>query len=140
MHTRQIDTKLLMAEIGHRISDTKRLQILNVCMRDRMDDTHERTQRRVTFLRSIRECNEHGSVAVVWSGMDCDCVKYSGEVRIVEASLQAVCAHIDSVYDSADGTCSFTIEKPSSAEKIEYTSRDLAFEAYENDHPHHITC
>ena len=139
LHTRRdIDVPLLMAEIGHRLSDPKRLQILNVCIRDRLDEAHERTQRRASFVRNISELAQGGRVALVWSGMDCDCVRYSGEVEIVEATVMAVQQAIDNRMEWVDGPTSFQLMTPADAATEQYTSRDLALEAYENGHPHHI--
>jgi hypothetical protein len=78
-------------------------------------------------------------VAVVWSGRDCDGVQYSGEVRLVPANPKDVEEHIDHTHKWADGPCDYAIMKPSEAEKIEYTSRDLTMEAFENGRTYDIT-
>jgi len=76
-------------------------------------------------------------IKVVESGMDCDCVKYSGRVHTCEATVKAFEELHDRIAEWADGPFSLSIVPWS--QKITYTSRDLALEAYENGHPHHIT-
>ncbi len=76
-------------------------------------------------------------VKVVESGMDCDCVQYSGRVHTCEATFEAYEKMHDDIAEWADGPFSLTIVPWS--QKVTYTSRDRALEAYENGHPHHIT-
>lgn len=139
MHRHPINVSNLMAVIGHTLSDSRRLKILDTCLCERLFLLHQQTQKRASFLRSIVEMAEGGQVAVVWSGMDCDCVKYSNDVRLVEANKFAVEQHIDWMSDALDGPAGFYITSPSRAKQLKYNSRDLAMEAYENGHPHHIT-
>ena len=86
----------------------------------------------------IRACDEGGKIAMVESGMDCDCVRYSGKVTIVPATMAAYYEEYNRTAEWADGPFSFAIVRPSEAAGIEYASRDLALEAYENGHPHYI--
>lgn len=84
----------------------------------------------------IAECAEGGKVAMVWSGRDCDGVAYSGSVYVVPALLVAVLREADDQFSWADGPCNYCLMKPSDAAEIEYSSRDLAMEAYEDGHAH----
>ena len=78
------------------------------------------------------------TIAVVWSGRDCDGVRYSGQVYMVEATREAVIEHINHEYEWADGPCSWRLMRPSEARSIQYTSRDLTLEAFEDGHAHVI--
>ena len=107
-------------------------------MYGRLSQAHERTQRRLNHLNRIRNWSEAGQIAVVWSGRDCDGVRYSGNVYLVEATVADVDEHINHTYAWADGPCSFYLERPSVARGIEATSRDLTLEAFEDGHQHVI--
>lgn len=89
-------------------------------------------QERKLLADRIMLCAENGKIAVVQSGMDCDCVEYDGQVTILSATVPAFVARHDKVADWADGPFSLRIVPPSRAENIVPTSRDRALEAYEN--------
>ena len=93
---------------------------------------------RINALAQMADCTENGKVALIESGMDCDCVRYSGRVHIVDATEQAVEDLFEHVAKWADGPFNLSFCKPSVAEQVQYTSRDLALEAFENGHPHSI--
>ena len=93
---------------------------------------------RAQALAEMAACTENGKVALIESGMDCDCVRYSGRVHIVDATEEAVEELYDYVYKWADGPVSLAFCKPSVAKQVRYTSRDLALEAFEDGHPHSI--
>jgi hypothetical protein len=121
------------------IRDPLRLKLLH------MEFERESESWFVTALRerrsihnAIKTMAQRGKVAVVWSGRDCDCVRYSGEVRLVKATWKAIVDHIDQTYKWADGPCGYHFTTPSKAKKIERESRDLALEAFENGHPYYI--
>jgi hypothetical protein len=119
---------------------------------------HARTQQRIRENAIIAEAQRTGTaVAVVWSGRDCDCVSYSGDVSLVKldetglapdscdangdpfTSLRAaVDRHIEQTYYWADGPCSYYITTEAAAKQISYASRDLALEAFEDGHAHVI--
>lgn len=128
----------LMAQCG--VRDGRRLHLLAKMesLYHKLEEATERRVRRQTFLRHIREYAEGGQVAVVWSGRDCDGVRYTGYVRLVEATVQAVAEHIAHTYEWADGPCACYIERPSVGRFIESHSRDLVMEAFEDGHPHVI--
>lgn len=87
---------------------------------------------------TIERCAEHGKVALVESGMDCDCVSYGNHATVLDADLKAVEAHIDSALSWADGPMHFCLMTPSEAALLKPRSRDLAAEAHEDGHPHSI--
>ena len=86
--------------------------------------------------KAIAELAEHGRVAVVESGRDCDGVQYSGRVRIIRARLKDFLELEDGIAEWADGPFRLQLERPSIARRIEAQSRDLALEAFENGHQH----
>jgi hypothetical protein len=112
------------------------LRFLDRHFADSLQEATDRRMQRQGFLNAIANRAEGGKVAVVWSGMDCDCVRFSGVVSIVDADKASVEAHIEREYEYAEGPLSFYITKPSDAAKIHYESRDLAMEAFEDGHAH----
>lgn len=120
--------------------DIRRLWFLN-----RLEQRHgmleqatEARQRRQALHRRIAECAEDGQVALIESGMDCDCVQYSGYVSLCDATVAAFDAEYAHRAKWADGPFSIAIERPSVARGIRRESRDLAAEAFEDGHPHSI--
>ena len=120
------------------LPDGRRLHLLNLLLRDSLEEQHAATQRRLNMHRRITECDEGGMVALIESGMDCDGVRYAGRVHLVPATWQAVVAREDEIYKWADGPCNLYIERPSVADEVEYQSRDLALEAFEDGHPYSL--
>jgi len=92
--------------------------------------------RRAELIGRIQECAEGGQVALIESGMDCDCVQYSGRVHMVDATYWAVIKKEEDIAQWADGTFSLYVDKPSSAGRIVPESRDLVLEAFEDGHRH----
>ena len=74
--------------------------------------------------------------AVVWSGVDADCVSWGNRVDIVSSSYVQIEKMLNDVYEGSEGSIDFYYEKPSIAKKLTETSRDLAMEAFEEGHPH----
>lgn len=104
----------------------------------RMAELHARTQLCIAQHRAVRVMAEGGQVAVVWSGRDCDGIRYTGDVRLVDASLPALREHIRKTEEWADGPCSYTLMAPSVAALIHPTERDLNAEAFEEGRSHCI--
>jgi hypothetical protein len=132
------------------VPEGARLKIAHLIRWEHYESAHAATQRRLALHRQIEECAEYVSfvssglgplfysarfVAIVESGMDCDCVEYSGKVSIVPADWRAVIKHMDDAEKWADGPISFAIVSPSKARGIEYSSRDRIAEAFEDGHP-----
>ena len=90
------------------------------------------------YIHNAKNLAENGKVAVVWGGMDCDCVSFEGSVHIVDADWRSLIAHIDSQYEGAEGPMHYKIIPLSQIEDIEYSSRDLTLEAFEDGHPYLI--
>ena len=126
-----------MNEVLAGCPESTRLLIAHIAFRERLAVANEATQRRRAFIARIRNLAENGKVALVEGGMDCDGVRYSGKVRLVDATVAEVDAHIEHACNWADGPIHFSIEAPSVAEaEIEYESRDLGMEAFEDGHSH----
>ena len=118
------------------MNDSLKLWLLNQIEKHhgRLSQATFYRQRRQGIAQQIAEHAEAGQIAVIESGRDCDGVCYSGYRHIIPASVQALDALANRLAKSADGFISLTIARPS--EDIEYTSRDLTLEAFENGHPH----
>jgi hypothetical protein len=117
------------------MKESKRLKLLaKHCSRQ----WERAAKARINFHKRISDCAENGKVALIESGMDCDCVQYSGRVTIIDADWRKIDDEIDHIGKWADGPFCISIEKPSIANEIEYNSRDLALEAFEDGHPHLI--
>ena len=91
--------------------------------------------KRVELQKLISAKSERGQVVILESGMDCDCVAFSNRKYKVEALPVAVRAMMDRIYENAEGPCHLSIVSPSTAKSMDYSSHDLALEAYENGHP-----
>ncbi len=142
------------------MTDAQKLKFLNRVFGDSALEMHHKTQNRIMFLNALKPVSEGGmvelhtrgrllndgmvqvtapTIAVVWSGMDCDCSAYSNKVRFIDVTYDAkfvVEDHILKAYEYADGPCNWFLMKPSEAERLTYHSRDLALEAFEDGHPH----
>lgn len=118
-----------------------RLHVLNVVYEKDPDVVAAREHRHMVFatLAHIRDCAENGRIAVIESGMDCDCVQYDGVVHECDATIQGYRALCDRIAESSDGRFYLRIVKPSDAQNVKYRSRDRAFEAYENGHAGYVT-
>lgn len=99
--------------------------------------THHRKARQL-LVNSVKNFAEGGEVAVVWNGRDCDGVRYHNAVSYVEATVKAVDEHIEHTYAWADGPCSYYITTPTYGRTLQYDSRDLVAEAFEDGHAHVI--
>lgn len=104
-----------------------------------MDNRRDHLAERAKMVSRIRELAEDGQIGLSRSGMDCDCVQYSGVTSIMPAVPMAVFREIEKIYEHADGPCSVGVVSPSTARATEYRSYDRALEAYENGHAHRIT-
>lgn len=119
-------------------AETLILRLLDAAHANSLAKRHRSTQARIEFHRRVRDCAEAGRVALVRSGVDCDYVRYSGDVCYVEADWRKVDERIAHDLEWADGPMRHVIERPSVAARIGYESRDLALEAFEDGHPHYI--
>ena len=114
------------------------LWAINKLGAQRVQQLHARTQLCLVQHRAIAVMAEAGKVAVVWSGRDCDGIRYAGDVRLIDANLAALREHIRKTEEWADGPCSYTLMAPSVAALIHPTERDLNAEAFEDGHAHCI--
>lgn len=93
---------------------------------------------RAVLASTLKAHAENGMVAVIESGRDCDGVAYDGRVSLIPAMVVAYERHDQQIAEYADGPYHLSICTPSAAKSIEYTSRDLTMEAFENGHQHVI--
>ena len=89
---------------------------------------------RAEIAPHLRACHENGKVAIVQSGMGCDCVKYCHSSIYDGMTAIQFQRERDSAYEWADGPIGIRFCRPS--ETPDSYSRDLAMEAYEDGHPH----
>ena len=96
----------------------------------------DRLVEKENIVSHIKSKTENGKVAVVWSGVDADCVSWGNRVEVVSSSYVQIEKMLNDTYEGSEGSIDFYYEKPSIAEKLTETSRDLAMEAFEEGHPH----
>jgi hypothetical protein len=112
------------------------LKLLNVIHAPKIARLKARRQHRQGLPARIAELARNDKIWVIESGMDCDCNKYSGFVHEIPATLAALDKLTARLEDWADG--SYTLELAAPDSEVEYSSRDLAAEAFENGNPHYI--
>ena len=100
--------------------------------KDTVDPLAEKAQ----YIDRLNRYAEDGQILLVWSGMDCDCVQFSGDVQRCKATFYAVEKAIEDTLHYAEGPMHFYFERPSARDEIVRTSRDLVLEAFEDGHPH----
>jgi hypothetical protein len=100
------------------------------------DRLHRVLTRRWKLQATIDEYASDGLIFLVESGRDCDGVQYSGHVHSCEATPVALHALEDSISDWADGPFSLSFIHKHEVKDIEYVSRDLTLEAFEDGHQH----
>jgi hypothetical protein len=113
-----------------------RLKMLNIFLRERVEEAHKATQYRRETLRRICEFAEGGRVALVNGGRDCDCATWANTYSLVPATVAEVDNWVERFYHWAEGPQWHYIERPSVARKLEEEHRDLALEAFEDGHQH----
>lgn len=124
------------ADHRDQISDIRILKILDIMYDGQWTKA---AKDRIAYNKRIKDCTENGYVALVFSGMDCDCTSYDNEVHLIEANIKVIDEYLDDRHSWLDGPESSYIEKPSVAKELNRSSRDLALEAFENGHPHFIS-
>ena len=114
-----------------------RLKMLRILHRIYLrSDTRDCLNGRLYLHRAIEKFQEGGKILVVESGMDCDGVRYWGRTHECDANWRAFDKLWERLAKWADGPFSLEIVHPSTV--VEYGSRDLTLEAFENGHPHSI--
>lgn len=96
----------------------------------------QRINERAVMAGVIRSNAENGRIAVEEYGRDCDGVQYSGRTHYIDATLLAYTSLHDRLTSWADGPFSLTIMRPSEAQGLVYSERDLVLESHEEGHPH----
>lgn len=98
-----------------------------------------RINQRAAFQTRMAAVQQRGYVAIVRSGMDCDCTQYYRVSHIpVPLSLFAFQHNEDQHCEWLDGPESMFIGHPSE-HPVEHRSSDRALAAYEDGNPSHIT-
>ena len=111
----------------------KKLSDILPAVLDQYGITMNQGDREMKVCEEYSELIEDGMIAMVTSGMDCDCVEWENEVSIVKA--EDADKRADSEREWADGPISIKWMKPSEAAKLNKTSRDRIAEAHEDGHP-----
>ena len=95
----------------------------------------EARKARQAYLQRVKECNEHGVVALCHWSRDCDMCEatYREEIEAVPAVIDQ---RIEELLEGAEGPMQFWVQRMS--DPFESTWRDRALEAYEDGHPHVI--
>lgn len=107
--------------------------------RHSLSDATEARQKRATMLRQVVEYAENGKIAIVNSGMDCDCSRWENSVSVIRATVKSVDKWVNDFYANAEGSQSFYLERPSVAKQLQHSSRDLVLEGFENGHSYSIS-
>jgi hypothetical protein len=128
----------LMSNVMHNkgVSDAVILKTLHTCSNPDLSELHESVQKRIALNRKISEFAEDGKICVVEGGMDCDCSAYEGHVHTFSSNLTEFWEGIERMYYNAEGPIHWHIIRPSDADSVDRSSRDLALEAFENGHAH----
>lgn len=117
----------------------KMLHEFSIANAERCSWLDQRINERAALAARIAECSENGIVAIWESGMDCDCVTFTGIMRYeVPATLGAVSKEMYDAYKHAEGRLTLAVISPSEAKGVEYKTRDNVMEAYEDGHPHSV--
>lgn len=130
------DYRKSLVEHGQALSESFHLRILDKLYQQNCGHVSRALQERKLWHSADSLFGENGEVAIVWSGMDCDCNNYTDQVSIINSDWKSIRDHVHETYKWADGPCGYYITKPSKAQELEYHSRDLAMEAFEDGHPH----
>jgi hypothetical protein len=92
---------------------------------------------RLALHRMVRDyASPDGRLLVAESGRDCDGVQYAGQSHLIEASVKAYDKLCDDVANWADGP--FNLTPVPWGTELQYVSRDLTLEAFEDGHAHCI--
>jgi hypothetical protein len=94
---------------------------------------------RADLYRRIDKATRDGKVSINVDQMDCDCSRWTSGTVMDAVPRRAVERYIESdIYGAAEGPIYWIgIQQPE--HKAEYTSRDLALEAFEDGHAHSVS-
>lgn len=96
-------------------------------------DTDDNLIRRSHLADTIRRYQVDGQIAINYDQMDCDCAQWFSSV-LVPAHAMIVENHVQQTHNDAEGPVRWWLSHPDT--RVEYSSRDLALEAFEEGHPH----
>jgi hypothetical protein len=97
---------------------------------------HEAINTRAHVYNLMRRYMRDGEIGIMVNGMDCDCVQFSYGSVIRVNSITELTDRIEKMYEYSDGPLNISYCTPEQANKVKYTSRDLAAEAFEDGHSH----
>ncbi len=101
----------------------------------RLKDVDYQINQKAALAARLAAVQENGIVAMIRSGMDCDCSQYRRVAHMpVPVSLDRFLRDEAKHEEWLDGPESTYFARPSE-EPEDYRSRDLALEAYEDGHP-----
>lgn len=88
--------------------------------------------------RRVQEATRDGKVSINVDQMDCDCSRWTSGHVMPSVPFRAVEQHLEEIYNNAEGPIYWIgILQPEHV--AEYTSRDLALEAFEDGHPSSVS-
>jgi len=97
---------------------------------------HAKLSSRWDLMDRISRCSHAGQVAINTGGRDCDMAQWDGDIRIIPANYWAFLDLLYALEESAEGPFwAYPIPWEDQSE-IQYQSRDLALEAFEDGHQH----
>lgn len=126
----------LVRHVGFARADTLMLRWLNHPLVGDSSGIHDAINRRARLAAVIAKHSHDGKVRVAESGRDCDGVQYAGRVRLIDATLEAYYKLMAERERWADGP--FHLEIVPWDADVQYRSRDLTLEAFEDGHAHCI--
>lgn len=104
--------------------------------RERIDDSDIGCRARM-YAR-IDKVQVNGQISISVDQMDCDCSRWTSGNVMDAFPRRAVEQYIEDIYNNAEGPIYWlSIDAPE--KKAEYTSRDLALEAFEDGHAHSVS-
>ena len=110
-----------------------------LCNKFRSSTARNKRLEYLKFINRIAECVDNdGMMNVEESGMDCDGVRYQGQLHKIPATKEAYYKLQEEIGEWADGPFYLCLVTPKVAESIVYDSRDLGMEAFEDGHQHII--
>jgi hypothetical protein len=100
-------------------------------------ERHDRLADRERLAARVNAYARNGQIGLIYGGMDCDCSRFE-RATVLAAVPRLVERFIDRFHESAEGPQYAYAVTPIEACAHTAWSRDLALEAFEDGHPHHI--
>jgi hypothetical protein len=97
---------------------------------------HKNLNMHFATVEMIRQFEHEGRLYLEESGIDCDCIQYSGTIHEIDANPYALRKLEEEISRRADGPFCLQPLRFEDVKHIRYVTRDLAAEAFEAGHPH----